>query len=141
MNKFTLTGVALGALISGSAVAADLRRPLPAPPPPVYVFSWTGCYAGGNVGGLWVNKDFTVLAPAFGPGNPFFGQSFSANANSVLGGVQAGCNYQFAGGRVAALQGEYEWTDARRGRNGVLFTDITESIKVQEVDSVTGRLA
>ena len=140
MNKFTLTGVALGALISGSAVAADLRRPLPAPPPPVYVFSWTGCYAGGNVGGLWVNKDFTVLAPAFGPGNPFFGQSFSANANSVLGGVQAGCNYQFAGGWVLGVQGDYDWTDAHRDRDGVLFTNFTDSFKVKSVASVTGRI-
>ena len=44
------------------AVAADIRVPAYRPaPPPVYIFNWTGCYAGGNVGYLWVEKDFTFL--------------------------------------------------------------------------------
>src|SRR5436305_1107046 len=52
MKKLLLTGVALTALFSGSAIAADVRmapsyQSYQAPPP---VFSWTGCYVGGHVG-------------------------------------------------------------------------------------------
>lgn len=28
-----------------------------APPPIVAVYNWTGCYVGGNGGGLWGHKD------------------------------------------------------------------------------------
>jgi opacity protein-like surface antigen len=64
MKKLLLAGVALAAL-SGSAVAADLRRPAYAPPPPVY--SWTGLYWGVNVGYSWgeAKRDATLrVAPA-----------------------------------------------------------------------------
>ena len=66
MKKLLLTGVALSALIASPAVAADLRVRGPAPvqraPVPVAVFyNWTGCYIGGHVGGLWVEKDWTDL--------------------------------------------------------------------------------
>src|SRR6266568_4493742 len=141
MKKVLLATVALAALATAPALAADLRQPVykAAPPAPVYVFNWTGCYVGGNVGGLWVNKDFTLL-PSFGPGNPFFGQSFSANASSVAGGLQAGCNYQFAGGWVVGIQGDYDWTDAHQDRNSIFFGNFTDSFSVKSVASVTGRI-
>ena len=47
--------IALGALsvfvLAGAASAADMpvKAPLVMPPPS---FSWTGCYIGGNVGGI-----------------------------------------------------------------------------------------
>src|SRR6266542_5290725 len=70
MKKFLLAGVAALALgAAGSANAADLGRPVyKAPPPvavpvPVRVFSWTGCYVGGNIGGAWGRKDFSSAEP------------------------------------------------------------------------------
>ena len=118
MKKLFLTGVALSALVAGPAMAADLAVRAPAykapPPVPVY-FSWTGCYVGGHVGGLWARKewtdrDFRCVATAEG----------SHDADSWLGGVQAGCDYQFAGGFVIGIQGDYAWTDAE-GSNASLF--------------------
>src|SRR4029079_8845522 len=50
MKKLLLVGTAWTVLLGGSALAADLRTP-PPPPPPVY--SWTGFYIGGNLGGAW----------------------------------------------------------------------------------------
>jgi hypothetical protein len=43
MNKILISGMALAAMIAGPAMAADM--PVKAPPP-VPVFSWTGCYIG-----------------------------------------------------------------------------------------------
>ena len=48
MKKFLLGSVGLAAMIAGPAMAADM--PLKAPPP-VAIFSWTGCYVGAHVGG------------------------------------------------------------------------------------------
>ena len=48
--KKLLAALGLSALITAPAMAADLaRRPPPPAPAPVYIFSWTGCYVGGNV--------------------------------------------------------------------------------------------
>ena len=50
MQKFAL-GIAAVAGLVHPALAADLRLPVKAPPPaPAWTF--TGCYAGGNAGGL-----------------------------------------------------------------------------------------
>jgi outer membrane immunogenic protein len=70
MKKLLLAGTALGGLaLAGPALAADL----PVKAPPVVapaVFSWTGCYIGGHVGGARGQKewsDFTGdLGDAFG---------------------------------------------------------------------------
>src|SRR5215211_511918 len=100
-----LVAASIGVLAIGltTASAADLRaRPVyraPPPPAPVY-FSWTGCYFGGHVGGVWTRKEWVVRDPA----SPFFGQSDgSHNADGFLGGVQGGCDYQFAGGFVIGV--------------------------------------
>ena len=135
MKKILLATVSFAALAAAPAVAADLRVPAYRPPlPPIYIFSWTGCYVGGNVGGVWVEKDFTVLVP-----DDFFGGSFGANASSVAGGLQGGCNYQFAGGWVVGIQGDYDWTDAHLD-NGAFFANFADSFTVKSVASVTGRV-
>src|SRR5205807_4292299 len=104
MKKLLLAGTALAALAAGSANAADLARPPPvyrAPPPVVAYFTWTGCYVGGNGGGLWVNKDYTLTAATPGVGfAPFVAVGSprgSHDASGGLGGAQAGCNYQVGG--------------------------------------------
>ena len=56
MKKILLAGVAGVALITTApANAADLGPLYRAPPAivPVRVFSWTGCYIGGNIGWGW----------------------------------------------------------------------------------------
>src|SRR5712692_4987254 len=120
MKKLLLAGLVVTALFGGSAVAADLARPAPpvyAPPPPVVAyFTWTGCYVGGNVGGLWVNKEWIDRIP----GDPFFGASFGTHtANAALGGLQAGCNYQVSSW-VLGIQGDYDWTNAKGSNANVL---------------------
>jgi outer membrane immunogenic protein len=83
--KKSLVGIAaLAAMfIVTPALAADLSRPVytKAPPPPPPVFSWTGCYVGGNIGGVWAHKDWTNATPGGVIGQPIG----SHDADSWLG--------------------------------------------------------
>ena len=123
--KKTLFAVAAAAVLAASpALAADLARaPMytKAPPMPQAVPSWTGFYIGADVGGLWThgNAAWTGLpsAAAFGV-NPTSG---GTDASSVVAGVHAGYNYQFAPVWVAGLEGDWSWTHAR-GSNAQPWT-------------------
>ena len=138
MKKFLLSMTALSALLAGPAMAADLPVRYSPPPAPVVVsyYSWTGCYVGANVGGMWVNKEWSDADPTGGT----FGQSFgSHNANGWLGGLQAGCNYQ-VGGWVFGIQGDYDWTSASGSTANALFPAGIDSTIIRSNLSVTGRI-
>jgi outer membrane immunogenic protein len=137
MKKLMLVGVATAALFSGSAIAADMAIRKAPPPPPLPMFSWTGCYVGAHVGGLWARKEWFVRQPD----DEFFGQSEGAHdADGFLGGVQGGCDFQFAGGWVVGIAGDYAWTDAEGSNVSLLFPDFTNRSRVKSLASVTGRL-
>ena len=87
-----------------SAVAADLpaRGPVYKAPAALPAFSWTGCYVGGNVGGLWLNGDWTDSTGASGG---------SHTASGVTAGGQVGCNYQ-TGPWGFGVEGMFNWADA-----------------------------
>ena len=67
MKRILLATVALAALGSASALAADLpQRPvykaepvMMAPPP-----TWTGCYVGGNIGGAFGDASVSTAGGA-----------------------------------------------------------------------------
>jgi outer membrane immunogenic protein len=127
MKKILLGSVALLALGTASALAADLspRTYTKAPayvPAPIY--NWTGFYIGANLGG------------AFEP-DSFGGFAVGGNRSSFLGGGQIGADYQFAPNWVVGLEGQYSWTDLNRTATlGTLaVTDNTRGL-----GSVTGRL-
>jgi outer membrane immunogenic protein len=139
MRKLPLASVAIATLFSGSALAADMRaRPVyKAPPPPPVYFSWTGCYVGGHAGALWATKDWTNVTP----GSVNFGRpAGSHDLDSWLGGVQAGCDYQFGGGFVIGIAGDYAWSDAKAS-SAILF-DPASTIRSQidSLTSITGRI-
>src|SRR5262249_60316589 len=73
--------------MASSALAADLavrRAPRPAYVPVVVpLYSWSGCYVGGNGGGIWAKSEWN--------GTVFGGDS---TASGGVGGLQVGCNYQ-----------------------------------------------
>ena len=135
MKNFLVTAITLAALAGAPATAADLSRPAP---PPVY-FSWTGCYIGGNAGALLVHREFTDRLV----GDPFFGQTVDLNTSNIIGGIQAGCNYQFAGGWVVGIQADYDWTVGHSADNksiGVFFNNLTGSFETKHLGSATARI-
>ena len=95
MKKLLLAAAGVVALLGGSASAADWPAPVYAPPPLIVpVYNWTGCYVGGNGGGIWTHHGWS---------DSILGDFGSNTPSGPLGGAQAGCNYQ-AGGFVAGIQ-------------------------------------
>lgn len=106
MKHTVLGGLAISALLVAAplsvASAADLR--VKALPPAAPVFSWTGCYVGGNVGGMIgsdryspsMGGDFLLAGNLFSnPANSaLVNHSYTPNPGAFTGGVQIGCNYQ-----------------------------------------------
>ena len=104
MNKLLIASVALAAAsLGGPALAADM--PVKAPPPPVPVFTWTGCYVGLYIGDDYGKFQSTVNTPtvrvATTPATPFAatagltGQiTNDTHMSGFLGGGTVGCNYQ-----------------------------------------------
>jgi outer membrane immunogenic protein len=138
MRKFLLGTAALIGL-AGPAMSADKRVPvLKAPVPAVPVWTWTGCFVGGHAGGVWAQKkDWTVRTP----GGAFFGQSLGGHDDDGwLGGAQAGCDYQFAGGFVIGVQGDYAWADAEGSHDSTREIGVAYHSKVKSLATVTGRI-
>jgi outer membrane immunogenic protein len=111
MKKLLLVSTALTVLLGGSALAADLRRPAPAytpPPPPPPVFSWTGFYIGGNLGGAWARGSVN---------DSLFGLSASSDRSGFIGGGQLGVNYQFSN-IVLGAEWDFDWTSLDATGNG-----------------------
>jgi outer membrane immunogenic protein len=122
MLRRTLLASAGALVLTGAALAADLRAPppvlLPAPP----IFTWTGLYVGLNAGGTWSNNTNvdTVTADVFG--NPALGggpaagvasaalatASFPVKSSGFIGGGQIGYNYQFANSFVVGLEADIQ---------------------------------
>jgi len=87
MRKFALAILA-ASLLSAPAVAADLPMRAPAPVPYVApIFTWTGFYIGGNVGGTWFERRWH---------DSLFGFDFGHTSDGkFIGGGQVGYNWQF----------------------------------------------
>ena len=138
MRKFLPGAIALMALAS-PAISADLRAPVyKAPPPLVPAWSWTGCYLGGHVGGLWARSSEWIVRT---PGGLFEGQSLGQHSMSGwLGGVQGGCDYQLASGFLVGLAGDYAWTDTPGSHDSTLEIGVAYHSRVRSLASVTGRV-
>jgi outer membrane immunogenic protein len=124
MKKLLVASIAAAAFCGASALAADLPVKAPvykAAPAPAPIFSWTGFYVGGNVGGAWGQSDITLSnhtgspffddfdpvqeAIGFATGSPRFNQS------SFIGGVQVGYNAQVSPNFVIGLETDFSWQD------------------------------
>lgn len=101
MTKLAL--VAIAGLLSSTAVsAADLAiapQLNTAVYSPARAFDWSGFYAGANFGYGWGEMTSTATGA-------------TENLQGILGGVQAGYNYDF-GGFVLGLEGDFQLSDVK----------------------------
>ncbi|HUI22652.1 MAG TPA: outer membrane beta-barrel protein [Methylocella sp.] len=107
-------------VLSGSAALA--AEPAPTPPPPAPAFTWTGIYAGGQIGYAWTtgNNYWNGYDPYFFAvtGSPaYINTSLYNNPNGVIGGANVGYNYQFnqltwfsSSGIVLGIEGSVDGT-------------------------------
>jgi outer membrane immunogenic protein len=107
--KKLLLGSFVALAMGGAATAADM--PLKAPPP-VAVFSWTGCYVGIEGGGAWGRSrhDGLGVAPI---GNVVQQYTSYFDVSGGLAGVEYGCNQQFGGNWVFGIEGDISWTNKK----------------------------
>jgi outer membrane immunogenic protein len=113
MNKAVFAALTL-ALTAGSAMAADLpsyKAPPPyIPPPPI--MTWTGFYAGLNLGGGFLASNSSNQGWNGGWNNG------GGNSGGVVGGGQIGYNYQFTPLFVAGVETDFQGTSIRGGVGG-----------------------
>jgi outer membrane immunogenic protein len=130
--------IAIGAiaLIGTPVLAADLNKPVyKAPPPaPAPLWSWSGCYIGGNVGGAWSRDSYTFT------NDTGIVEDFSFNPSSFIGGGQVGCNYQFTSNWVLGIEGTWSGTDLHQANESTILPLRFRGIKIDEIATVTGRL-
>ncbi|MCB8820498.1 outer membrane protein [Microvirga rosea] len=108
-----LTGTAVLALVASQAQAADL--PSRYSPAPAYgampAFTWTGFYAGVNIGYGWSTGTSRYYDPAFG-------YAGGGKSGGFVGGAQAGYNYQFG---MFVLGAEADLQYAAVGNKGASY--------------------
>lgn len=125
-----ISGLLIAAPLS-TASAADM--PLKAPPPaPTPVFSWTGFYVGGQIGGAWGHDNGIVDPPdVFIP--------FNINANDGMAGFHAGYNYQ-VNQWVFGLEGSVDWSRLNNTFTVCPLFCSTATTKADTQGSVRGRV-
>jgi outer membrane immunogenic protein len=145
MKKLVLALSAVAAF-TGSAVAADLpaRTYTKAPPPPVAVANWTGCYIGGGGGGAYTNNDHNdvnAVTSFFGPAGSPAGPNMTTGARGWFGTVGAGCDYQF-NNFVVGVFGDYDFMDVKGdiAFDGIRGPMVTGSQKQDSQWAVGGRV-
>jgi len=143
VKNILLGGLALAALFSGSAIAADM--PVKARPV-VETFSWTGCYLGSLVGGKWSRHNATSTGNINGVnGGPTVTNVPLTNtyerADGYLSGAELGCNYQF-GNAVVGIEGDWAWSNliGERFETATFTPTYRHDVNEKSIATLRGRL-
>ncbi|HEY7297869.1 MAG TPA: outer membrane beta-barrel protein [Xanthobacteraceae bacterium] len=103
------------------SVAADLGV-LKAPPAAPPVFSWTGFYVGGNLGGAWAEHNLT---------DSLYGATWETGTGSgaFIGGGQLGFIYQYET-LVVGAETEFEGIGNNKNGSGVFIPALGDTIAI-----------
>ena len=132
MKKTLLAASALIAL-SFSAFAADLPARTFAPVGLAPIFSWTGFYVGANAGFIQSKAAATDLSGWWNPN-----ETIHSSGSGVLGGIQAGYNYQ-VGAIVFGLEADLTATNADAKASSIGNARIDQH-KTSALGTVRGRV-
>ena len=123
MKKLIIACVTIAALLASPLMAADM--PVKAPVlTALAVPSWTGFYAGANLGYGWGDRSPTITATD--PGTTAFIKAISSGwinpapfgTSGVVGGFQFGYNFQFAPNWLVGIETDVQWSDMNGNSNG-----------------------
>src|SRR3974390_2777347 len=125
--KRLLLGSAVIAAFGVTVVAHAADIPKKAPPAPISAppYNWSGFYVGANFGGAWTNGNLNI------PNNNFYD-----GVTEVIGGVQAGYNFQF-GHLLLGVEGDFDGATFSHPR---LPTPTLGSVSQNWIGTVAGRL-
>jgi outer membrane immunogenic protein len=129
------------------ASAADMLVKKAPPRAPLPVWSWTGFYIGGHIGGAWAKSDWFEDAALSGAGGPFPGfQDASISSSSFIGGGQIGYDYQ-TGWAVFGIQADADLASLNgtvRGTGQNCFPQVgvfqSCAANIKSMGTVTGRV-
>jgi outer membrane immunogenic protein len=137
-----IVAILAGLFGATSALAADLAAPVYAKAP-VYVdpgYNWTGFYLGGNLGYSWGRSSDTSTFTN-GAGTLLSTSVGRSNLDGVVGGGQAGYNWQMQGW-VWGLEGDIQGTGERGSRDISCATGVcTPSTVTTTTRTATGFFA
>ena len=110
--KYLVADSALALTAASSAQAADVvMNQEPAPVVAAPAFSWTGFYAGGQIGGSWSDTDQKIRGHSNVEGFAGRGKSFSPDPSGFIGGLYAGYNYDLGNNIVIGADTDWVWGD------------------------------
>jgi outer membrane immunogenic protein len=121
MKKLALVAVATTMTFSGAASAADMAVKALPPAPIAVIFSWTGFYIGGSLGGHWGSDRITTTTDTAGGFGVAGAAAIDAASPTTLrpqgfiGGGQIGYNWQ-ASNFVFGLEADASWLDGSASR-------------------------
>ncbi len=106
--KTLLSTTAVSALSLAPALAADVQVKAP-----LLLFTWTGFYAGANVGGVWARSSVTDAGGLLGPLLTPLPRTYGHTYSGVIGGLQVGYNWQ-TGSLVYGLEADIDFSSAKK---------------------------
>ncbi|MGD9837411.1 MAG: outer membrane protein [Afipia sp.] len=147
--KGPLIAAAMVVLGTTGALAADLSaRPYTKAPIIAPVHNWTGFYAGANLGGAWTRT--STAYEANDPASAFIFQFINLPANGdrskssgIMGGLQAGYNYQFDRSWIAGLETDLQFASIKGSSETSFLGDLERSAASSDIKlfgSVRARL-
>jgi len=114
MKKYLIAVSAAALLASTGARAADIVTYQPEPLPFAPAFTWSGFYAGGELGGSWAKAKGRLRH------NGETIAKKSLKPDGFIGGIFAGYNFQFNDRIVLGIDTDFLWDDVddSKTRNG-----------------------